>query len=148
MQTPTATWHLKRSCRLTPRQALAAWAVPVTWLTGIAVVAASQGKGWITLLALINIAALVAALSAYARHARDGDTLWLSADGMLHIEQQCGTRRRTTVWRASMVRVDAAAGEPITLRAGRERLQIGAEAAATQRELMVRQLRRALNLPG
>lgn len=47
-----------------------------------------------------------------------------------------------------MVRVDAAAGEPITLRAGRERLQIGAEAAATQRELMVRQLRRALNLPG
>jgi hypothetical protein len=85
-------------------------------------------------------------LRSYARHALDGDVLWLSEDGMLHIEQQCGTRLRKTVWRASLVRLEAAAGEPITLWAGRERLQVGREVMPASRELTVLELRQALRL--
>lgn len=140
------SWRLKRNCSLTPRQALIAWALPVAWLLGIATLAALQGSWWVVAFALLNVAALVAALACYARHALDGDVLWLSDDGMLYIEQQCGARRCTTVWRASRVRLEAVAGEPITLWAGPERLQVGAEAMPAARERTVQELRRALRL--
>lgn len=143
---PKTSWRLKRNCSLTPRQALAAWALPVGWLLGIAVLAALYGNWWITFFAALNVAALLAALGTYARHALDGDTLWLSEDDMLHIEQQCGSRTRTTVWRASLVRLESADGEPITLRAGREQLQVGAQVLPARRERMVRELRQALRL--
>ena len=142
----TTSWRLKRNCSLTPRQALTAWALPVAWLLGIALLAGLKGSWWIVAFALLNVGALMAALICYARHAADGDVLWLSDDGMLHIEQQCGARVRTTVWRASLVRLEAAAGEPITLRAGREQLQVGAQALPAARELALRELRRALRL--
>lgn len=96
--------------------------------------------------ALLNVAALIVALSCYSRHALDGDILWLSEDGMLHIEQQRGTRLRKTVLRASLVRLEVTAGEPITLWAGCQRLQVGGEVMPATRELTVRELRQALRL--
>jgi len=142
----TTRWRLKRNCSLTPRQALAAWALPVTWLLGIAALAGLQGSWWIVGFALLNVLVLIVALKCYAAHALDGDVLWLSDDGMLHIEQQCGARVRTTVWRASLVRLEVTAGEPITLWAGCERLRVGAQVMPAARELAVCELRRALRL--
>lgn len=141
-----AGWRLKRNCSLTPRQALGAWSLPVAALLAVALFSAVQGWWWVVLFALLDTAGLAAALWRYSRHALDGDTLLLDDDGVLHIEQRDGERQRHTAWQASMVRIDAAEGEPITLRAGRAQLTVGAQVAAPQRELMAAELRRALRL--
>lgn len=142
----TTSWRLKRNCSLTPRQALLAGGVPVLALLSVALFAAVQGWWWVVVFALLNIGALAAAFCLYARHALDGETLQLADDGMLHIEQQCGTRLHRIAWPASLVRLEARHGEPITLWAGRERLQIGRQALPATRDLTAQQLRRALHL--
>lgn len=142
----TARWRLTRNCSLTPRQAVAAWSLPVVALLAIAIFSALQNWWWVVLFALIDIAALVMALWLYTRHALDGDTLRLDDDGVLHIEQQQGRRHRHTAWRASTVRLEAAEGEPIRLWAGRDELTIGREAPPRLRELTARELRCALRL--
>lgn len=142
----TARWRLRRNCSLTPSQALAAWSLPVVALLAVAAFSAAQGWWWVVLFALLDVAGLAVALWLYSRHALDGDTLLLDDAGVLHIEQQRGGVQRHTAWPASLVRLDAIAGEPITLWAGREQLTVGAEVAAPQREAAARELRRALRL--
>jgi len=142
-----ARWRLVRNCSLTPRQALGAWSIPVATLLGVAAFAAAQRWWWVLGFALLDAAGLAVALWRYARHALDGETLQLDDDGMLHIDRQRGGMQQRTSWRASMVRLDGGAGQPITLWAGRERLTVGREAPPHLRELTVRELRRALR-PG
>lgn len=137
-------WRLRRNCSLTPRQALAAWAWPAAGLIGVGTLAAVNGAWWIVGFSLLNVAALTAALCSYARHALDGDLLWLSEDGLLHVEQRCGMRVRTTVWRASQVRLDLDDRGLIRLWAGPECLLVGAQVAHALREEAVHELRRAL----
>ncbi|KQW43647.1 MULTISPECIES: DUF2244 domain-containing protein [unclassified Roseateles] len=145
--TPTTTsWQLRRNCSLTPCQALLAASVPALALLGVSLAAAAQGMWWVVLFALLNIVVLAAALCSYARHALDGETLRLGEDGMLHIEQQCGTRLQRISWPVSMVRIQARDGEPITLWAGPHSLQIGREARPAMRQQTALQLRRALRL--
>ncbi|RZL37580.1 MAG: DUF2244 domain-containing protein [Rubrivivax sp.] len=145
---PPASWRLRRNCSLTPRQALAAWSPAVLGLLAVAVFWAVQGWWWVSVFALVNMAGLAAALCCYTRHALDGDTLALGDDGMLYIEQQCGAQLRRVAWRASLVRMDVGEGRggAIVLRAGRERLEVGARAAPPQRDLAARELRSALRL--
>ena len=139
-------WRLRRNCSLTPQQALLAWALPNAVLLGVTLFAAFQGWWWVVAFALLNIAGLATALWLYSRHALDGETLFLADDGMLHIEQQCGTRLQHLAWRASLVSLEVAEDGPITLRAGRERLEIGSQAAPATRDMTARELRRALRL--
>jgi uncharacterized membrane protein len=141
-----ASWRLRRNCSLTPRQALAAWSPPMLGLLAVAVFWAVQGWWWISLFALINMAALAGALRLYVRHALDGDTLALGDDGVLTIEQQRGAQLRRVAWRASLVRMEVAEDGAILLRAGRDRLEVGARAAPPQRDLAARELRSALRL--
>lgn len=142
-----ASWRLKRNCSLTPRQALGAWALPLLMLLGVASFAAVQGWWWVVGFALFDIACLAAALSVYSRHALDGETVVLGDDGMLRIEQQRGQRRVLTTWPAGLVRMQApVAGEPITVWAGRERLQLGAHATPYDRERLAAELAGVLRL--
>lgn len=140
-----ASWRLRRNCSLTPRQTLAAWAVPVAMMLGVALTAAVQGWWWVVAFVLLDLAAVATALWRYARHALDGETLRLGDDGMLVIEQRCGTEVRHFAWRASLVRLEATErGAPITLRAGTRRVEIGAQAKPAERELAAQQLQQAL----
>lgn len=145
---PTACWCLRRRRSLTPRQALAGWSLPVLVLLAVGVFSAARGWWWMALFALADIAALVAALWFYARHALDGETLLLDDQGMLHVVQQRGRRRYHTAWQASMVRLEMPEGEPIRLWAGREQLTVGRQAPPYLRELIARELRQALPLAG
>ena len=143
MATPVC-WQLRRNCSLTPRQALLAWALPVAALLGVALGAALLGWWWVVVFAFVDLAGLLAACWRYSRHALDGETLLLGDDGMLHIERQDAQRLLRTAWPASLVRVELRAGEAITLRAGRERLEVGLQATPRARERAARELRERL----
>ena len=143
-----ARWRLKRNCSLTPRQALGAWALPLLALLCVAGFAAVQGWWWVAGFALFDIACLVAALGVYSRHALDGETVVLGDDGMLRIEQQRGQRLLCVAWPAPLVRMEAAAGEPISVWAGRERLELGVHATPQARDRAALELGCALKLDG
>jgi len=128
------------------RQALAAWALPLALLLAVAGFAALQGWWWVVAFAAVDIAALVVALRLYSRHALDGEIVMLGDDGMLRVEQQRGSRVLSAAWPASLVRLDTADGELITLRAGRDCLRIGRHATPACRELASRELRQRLRL--
>ncbi|MBX3622038.1 MAG: DUF2244 domain-containing protein [Rhizobacter sp.] len=147
MPVPRTRWRLARNCSLTPRQTLCAWAP----LVGVCLVFAALfhllGFGWIAVFCLVEVAAVAAALLAYARHARDGDTLVLQGD-TLTVEQQHGPATQCTQLQASGVRV-AAAHEPdrvLVLCHGGRRIEVGREVSADRRSLAERELRAALRL--
>jgi uncharacterized membrane protein len=139
-----AQWNLSRNCALTPRQALLAWSLPAGLLLAVAAAGAALAWWWVTVFALATLGGLATALWHYCRHALDGDTLVLGDDGLLRIEQRDGHRRQRCSWRASLVRMEAPDGGPITLWAGREKLQVGLQVPPTRRRAAARELQRLL----
>jgi len=139
------SWRLKRNCSLTPRQTLAAWAVPVGALLAVSLFAAVQGWWWVVAFVLADVAVLAVAVRLYARHALDGETLRLGDDGMLIIEQRRGDHVHHIACRASLVRLETfGRGNPITLWAGPRKLEIGTHAVPAMRDRTAQELRRAL----
>lgn len=137
-------WNLSRNCALTPRQALLAWSLPAGLPVAVAAVGASLAWWWVTVFALVALAGLVAALWHYCRHALDGDILVLGEDGQLRIEQRHGSWHQQCSWRASLVRMEAPDGGPITLWAGTEKRQVGLQVPPMRRRAAARELQRLL----
>ncbi len=95
MDTPTRTeWLMKRNCSLSPRQALLVYALLCTTTLGIAIVFTVRGAWMVLAFALIEAAAVGAALLHYSRHALDHERIRLQ-DGWLLVERAEGQRRHT-----------------------------------------------------
>jgi uncharacterized membrane protein len=86
-------WVLKRNCSMSPRQAVAAFAVLCSGAFCIALVFALLGIWVVFAFALLETAGIAVAFVHYARHATDYEHIALS-DGCLLVERVQGGRRQ------------------------------------------------------
>lgn len=137
-------WSLQRRCSLAPGQLGGCLAVLVTvsGLVGLAFWWA--GVPFVTAFAGLELLAVLMAFALHARHAADGECLWLQG-GRLHVEIRRGARVQHLALDLWDLRVHADAEDAIGLRAGSHRLQVGRFADRRQRQRVLRDLRDAVD---
>lgn len=142
-------WFLKRNCSLSPRQLGLAYAVLCAGAFGIALLFALAGIWIVLAFALVEMAAVAAALLHYARHALDYERIAL-ADGCLLVERVQAGQARQVRLDARWARV-AAPGERrralIELSSRGVRVEVGSFVSESIRRQVAQELRGALR-PG
>ncbi len=140
-----AVWRLDRNCSMAPRAL--AWVLG--WLgvvsLGIATVFVAHGAWMVLPFALIEVSALGLAFLVYARHATDGERLWLDG-ARLVIEREVTGRVQQRVLDATWLDVrPGPPGKPALLvKSGRDLVEVGRLATAARRQQVWRELRQAL----
>ncbi len=137
---------MKRNCSLSPRQALLVYALLCAATLGIALVFTLRGAWMVLAFALIEAAAVGAALLHYSRHALDHEHIRLQ-HGCLLVERLDGQRRYAVKLDPSHARVilaDAGMRTLIRIEARGVSVEIGRFLAPSARLEMVRALRQAL----
>jgi uncharacterized membrane protein len=139
-------WIMKRNCSLTPRQALQVYALLCSATLGIALVFTWRGAWMVLAFALVESAAVGAALLHYARHALDQERIRLG-DGALLVERRDGSRTTRVELDPQHTRVllpDLGARTLIELESRGERVDVGRYLTPPARQEVVHQLRHAL----
>lgn len=141
-QTDAGGWVLQRRCSMAPAQlgrCLAALVVATAivaagfWIAGVPLISAFAG---------LELLAVLAAFALHARHAADGEHLWLQG-GSVQLERRRGARvDRSSLDLASLrIAVDA---DAIELRAGAQVLRVGQLVEFRRRQAVANQLRDAV----
>lgn len=144
-----AEWLMKRNCSLSPRQALQVYALLSAATLGIALAFTLRGAWMVLAFALLETAAVGAALLYYARHALDHERIVL-ADGWLMVEHQDGARLVTSRLDPHHTRVslaDAGMRTLIQLEARGQQVGVGRYLTPPDRQRLAQELRLALR-PG
>ena len=76
-------WVLKRNCSMSPRQFASLIASLAIVCVGVASIFAYSGAWWILVFAFVELAALLAAFVAYARHAGDYERVVVTPDAVI-----------------------------------------------------------------
>ena len=140
-----AQWRLKRNCSLTPRQAgwffllLCGLSLSVGlffWLQGATLV--------LTFTALELVAAAIA-FTLYARHATDGERIWLERERLV-VELETAGRLERTEFAREWVRIEPQPGRGalIEVCAGGRSVKVGRFLRAELRPVLAQELRQAL----
>jgi uncharacterized membrane protein len=141
----TREWHLKRNCSLTPRQLAKAYLLLCCGSFGIAVAFTLQGLWIVFAFAVVEMAAVGAALLHYARHALDREHIALT-DRCLLVERVLGQRteqvRLDPHW--TRITVPESRRDLIELESKGTRVEVGAFVTDEQRQRIARELRREL----
>lgn len=137
-------WDLHRDCALTPGQCAAGLSIPL--LVGSAIAAGCAGAGY-TLVAVFAVAEWIAAavaFVAYARHARDGESVTLRGDELV-IDLRRADRTTRVCLNAQWVRVawDPACGG-VECACQRQRWSLGRHVVARARRQFAAELAREL----
>jgi uncharacterized membrane protein len=142
---PKLEWLLRRNCSLSPRQLTAVLGSLALLSLLIAALFWVRGATLVMPFASLELAALVAALILYARHAADRERVLL-ADGRLTVECTDGTRMRRVEFDAAWVRVEPKTNERslIELSGQGRRIAVGRFVRPEWREALARELRWAL----
>lgn len=143
---PKAEWLMKRNCSLSPRQALLVYALLCTASLGIALVFTYQGAWMVLAFALLESAAVGAALLHYCRHALDHEHVVLNK-GSLLVEHADGLRRHAVRLDPAHARVslaDAGMRTLVRIEARGVRVEIGRFLTPTARREFALALRQAL----
>lgn len=140
-------WWVLRNCSVTPRQLLAFYASISGVSLLIALAFAVQGATFILGFAGLELLALGAALFVYARHARDGEVIWIDGATM-HVERRRGAQVHRHRLSAAHVRVelqrDADGRRALWLCSGRRRIAIGSQVRAHRLPALQQQILQAL----
>lgn len=138
-------WHLRRNCSATPRQLGLLYASLCLVSLSIGLWFWWNGFGMVMGFAGLELLVLGAAFLGYARHAADGETVWLQG-GRLIVERECAGRRERMEFGSSHVRIaDVADGHAlIELSAHGRRVQIGRHVRPEWRSVVAGELRSAL----
>ena len=138
-------WLLKRNCSFSPKQLSGVFGSLALLSLVVAGVLWSQGALLVVPFAGLEIAALGAALVAYARHAADREQLVLQA-GRLTVECTVGCTVERAEFEPSWVRVEPTAGERslIELSGQGQRIAVGRFVRPEQRRALADELRFAL----
>jgi uncharacterized membrane protein len=139
-------WALKRNCSVTPSVFLASCAVILTPPLFFAVFFLIRGLWPITVFCSAEMIGLTLAFLAFARHAMDGERVWLFTDGQLVVEITDGRQCKRHILNAAWTRLDADTKNPdnLWLCQGRTRLQLGRHVRVPQREAFGRELKKQL----
>lgn len=144
---------MKRNCSMTPRQALLVYALLCCATLGIALVMTLCGAWMVLAFALIESAAVGAALLHYCRHALDHERIRLEP-GCLLVEHADGARReavRLDPLRARVSLADARMRSLVLIEARGRQVEVGRYLTSSDRLELVHALRAALRasaLPG
>ncbi|MFC0251833.1 DUF2244 domain-containing protein [Massilia consociata] len=144
--TPALEWLMKRNCSLTPRQALGVYALLCAATLGIALVFTLRGAWMVLAFALVETAAVGAALLHYSRHALDHERIRL-ADGRLTVEHADGARHSAVCLDPCHARVSlpgAGMRTLVVIEARGVRVETGRYLTPAARLDLVRSLRDAL----
>jgi uncharacterized membrane protein len=139
-------WALKRNCSVTPSVFMASSGVILTPPLFFAVFFLIKGLWPITVFCGAEMVGLMVAFLAFARHAMDGERVWLFADGQLVVEVTDGRHCKRHVLNAAWARLDIDAQNPghLWLCQGKIRLRLGRHVRTPQREAFGRELRKQL----
>lgn len=138
-------WLMRRNCSLSPAQAGAVYGVLVLAMLAIGLGFAVQGLWFVLAFAVLDAAAVLAALLCYARHAVDRERIAL-ADGILLIERtHAGAVERTELdpcW--TTVDVPRHPRTRVELAAGGVTIEVGIYVCEQGKRQLARELRQAL----
>ncbi|WP_243457473.1 DUF2244 domain-containing protein [Ottowia testudinis] len=145
----TLAWHLRRNCSVTPCQlgllyaglSLVSLTIGVCfWMMGATLVLGFAG---------LELLAVGAAFLVYARHAADGETVWLQG-GRLIVERERGGRRERLEFGCAHVRIaPPASGQGlIEVTAHGRRVDLGRHVRPEWRPLLAGEMRNALQATG
>ena len=146
MEIQPREWLMKRNCSMTPRQALLVYALLCAATLGIAMVFTWRGAWMVLAFAMLETAAVGAALLHYCRHALDHERVRL-ADGCLLVEHADGLRRREVRLDPTHARVslpDTGMRTLVVIEARGVRVEIGRFLTPSARLELVRALKAAL----
>lgn len=139
-------WLMKRNCSMTPRQALLVYALLCCATLGIALIFTLRGAWMVLAFALIESAAVGAALLHYCRHALDHERVRL-AGGALLVEHAEGRHRRVVrldPHHARVSLVDTRMRTLVVIEARGLRVEVGRYLTPSARLELVRALQLAL----
>ncbi|MEI2418276.1 DUF2244 domain-containing protein [Orrella sp. JC864] len=140
------SWLLKRNCSTCPRRFVLTSAVLIGTPLAVGVALMAGGLWMGTVVCGLESLVVAAALLSFARHAVDGERLWLREDGTLLVETTRGLRREQHVFTAAWTRLQWGGdrGEELWLCEGRRRLRIGRHVGLPARRAAARSLRKTL----
>ena len=138
-------WLLKRNCSVTPAQLLVLFASLSVVSLGIATFFWIQGATLIMPFAWAELIALAIAFTVYARHARDGERIFLQG-GQLVIELETAGRLERAEFNREWVRVEPKNGDGSLIEvSGQGRsVRVGRHVRPELRPALAREIRFAL----
>jgi uncharacterized membrane protein len=138
-------WFLKRNCSVTPSQLGWLYASLCVVSLGIGTIFWFQGALLVLPFAWVELAAVGAAFLAYARHARDGETISLQGRRLVVELENAGHLQRAEFNR-DRVRVEPLAGDRslIELSGQGRKVSVGRYVRPELRPLLAQEIRRAL----
>jgi uncharacterized membrane protein len=138
-------WFLKRNCSVTPSQLGWLYASLCVVSLGIGTIFWFQGALLVLPFAWVELAAVGAAFLAYARHARDGETISLQGRQLVVELENAGHLQRAEFNR-DWVRVEPLAGDRslIELSGQGRKVNVGRYVRPELRPLLAQEIRRAL----
>jgi uncharacterized membrane protein len=138
-------WRLRRNCSVTPAQLGILYASLCVLSLGVAGFFWTQGATLVLPFAALELLGVGAAFLVYARHAADGERVWLMGRALV-VEQETAGRLKRCEFARDWVQVEAARGAPslIEVRGGGQAVHIGRHLRAELRPVLAREIRQAL----
>lgn len=145
VQDHAVQWLLKRNCSVTPAQLGWLYASLCVLSLGIGVVFWAMGAVLVLPFAWLELAAVGLAFLAYARHAADGERIWLKGRQLV-VELENGGHRSRAEFNRDWVRVEPSAGNRslIELSGQGRRVNVGRYVRPELRPALAQEIRRAL----
>lgn len=145
VQGQAVQWLLKRNCSVTPAQLGWLYASLCAVSLGIASVFWVLGASLVLPFAWLELAAVGLAFLAYARHAADGERIWLKGRQLV-VELEMGGHRSRAEFNRDWVRVEPGAGDRslIELSGQGRRVNVGRYVRPELRPALAQEIRRAL----
>ncbi len=149
VQGQAIVWFLKRNCSVTPAQLGWFYASLCVLSLGIAAVFWSLGATLILPFAWLELGLVGLALLVYARHATDGERIWLQ-ERRLVVETETGGQLRRTEFDPEWVRVEPRSDDRSLIEvSGRGRsVRVGRFVRPELRPLLAQEIRSALREHG
>jgi uncharacterized membrane protein len=149
VQGQAIVWFLKRNCSVTPAQLGWFYASLCVLSLGIAAVFWSLGATLILPFAWLELGLVGLALLVYARHATDGERIWLQ-ERRLVVETETGGQLRRTEFDPDWVRVEPRSDDRSLIEvSGRGRsVRVGRFVRPELRPLLAQEIRSALREHG
>jgi uncharacterized membrane protein len=141
-----AQWRLTRRCALTPNKLLLSYGVLAMFSAATALPFAWLGLWLIPLWCLLEITVAGALYLLYMVHARDGEQITFSPDGILAIEVVRGFSTRHYRMNPAWARLErgGARKERLWLCCSPLRIEVATQLAASEKHRVERELKRAL----
>ena len=140
-------WSARRNCSVSPRQLLALYGVLCALSLAVALFCWWMGARLVLAFTGLELLAVGAALLVWARHANDGEAVFVH-EGRLVIDQERGGRRERVEFQSPWVRVGTGPQGWIEIAGHGRRVQIGRYVRADLRRAAAIQIEHALRARG